>query len=55
MIGDCQFDGSIFSLRLMHRKKGIASAFCSSISKSLETPILDLPIDFCPPTISDLI
>ncbi len=37
MIGDCQFDGNIQSLRLMHRKKGIASAFCSTIKMSLES------------------
>ena len=35
IIGDCQFDGSIQSLRLNHRKAGIASAFCASISSSL--------------------
>ncbi len=37
MIGDCQFDGNIQSLRLMHRKKGIAAAFCSSMTKGLES------------------
>lgn len=35
MIGDCQFDGSIQALRLLHRKKGIASAFGPSISSRL--------------------
>jgi carboxylesterase type B len=37
MIGDCRFDGNIQSLRLMHRKKGIAAAFCLSITKSLSS------------------
>ena len=35
IIGDCQFDGNIQGLRIMHRKKGIASAFCSAISTGL--------------------
>ena len=40
IIGDCQFDGMIQGLRLMGRKKGIASAFCSTISKGVlaDTP-----------------
>jgi carboxylesterase type B len=37
VIGDCQFDGNIQSLRLGHRKKDIASAFCASISASLSS------------------
>lgn len=35
IIGDCQFDGNIQGLRLGHRKKDIASAFCASITSSL--------------------
>ena len=34
IIGDCQFDGSIFGLRLANRKPGIAKAFCASIHSS---------------------
>lgn len=34
IIGDCQFDGSIFGLRLGQRKQGIAKAFCYSIRSS---------------------
>jgi carboxylesterase type B len=34
MIGDCQFDGSIHALRVMHLKKGIGSTFCTSMSNS---------------------
>ncbi|KAK4545632.1 hypothetical protein LTR36_002585 [Oleoguttula mirabilis] len=37
MIGDCQFDGNIQGLRLMHRKQGIASAFCQHMQKSFST------------------
>lgn len=37
IIGDCQFDGNIQSLRLGHRKKDIAAAFCDSISASLSS------------------
>lgn len=32
--GDCQFDGKIKSLGLMHRKTAIAAAFCSSLKTS---------------------
>ncbi|OQO04118.1 hypothetical protein B0A48_10727 [Cryoendolithus antarcticus] len=35
VIGDCAFDGSINSLRLGHRKSGIAKSFHDSMSKSL--------------------
>ncbi|KAK6441211.1 hypothetical protein LTR95_002571 [Oleoguttula sp. CCFEE 5521] len=35
VIGDCAFDGSINSLRLGHRKAGIAQSFHDSLSKSL--------------------
>ena len=35
IIGDCQFDGNIQGLRLAHRKKDIASAFCEAMSSSL--------------------
>ncbi|KAK6428732.1 hypothetical protein LTR95_015124 [Oleoguttula sp. CCFEE 5521] len=35
VIGDCAFDGSINSLRLGHRKAGIAQSFHDSMSKSL--------------------
>lgn len=35
MIGDCQFDGNIQGLRLMHRKHGIAGAFCQHMQKAL--------------------
>lgn len=35
VIGDCQFDGNIQGLGLMHRKKGIADAFCSAIVRGL--------------------
>ena len=37
MIGDCQFDGSIFGLRLASRQPGIAEAFCSSIQSSFRS------------------
>lgn len=38
MIGDCQFDGQIFSLMLLsHRKKDIAKAFCTSINNSFSS------------------
>ncbi|KAK5174082.1 uncharacterized protein LTR77_001162 [Saxophila tyrrhenica] len=37
LLGDCQFDGNIQFLRLVHRKKGIASAFCSSLTSSLSS------------------
>ena len=36
IFGDCQFDGNIQGSRLMGRKKGIAAALCSTISKGLE-------------------
>lgn len=35
MIGDCQFDGNIQSLRLMHRKRNIGNVFCDAITKGL--------------------
>lgn len=38
MIGDCQFDGNIQALRIMHRKKGIAKAFCTHIKSSKLPP-----------------
>ena len=37
MIGDCQFDGNIQGLRLMHRKKGLGAVFCESMQKSFST------------------
>ena len=36
VIGDCQFDGNIQSLRLARRKGGIGKAFYDAISKGLE-------------------
>ena len=35
LLGDCQFDGNIYALRLAHRKQAIGSAFCTSITTSL--------------------
>ncbi|KAK5127009.1 hypothetical protein LTR85_008368 [Meristemomyces frigidus] len=37
MTGDCQFDGNIQGLRLMHRKQGIASAFCQHMQTAFST------------------
>jgi len=37
MVGDCQFDGFIQFLRLMHRKHGIGAAFCNSIQVSFSS------------------
>lgn len=37
MVGDCQFDGNIQALRLMHKKKDIAKSFCSIINDSFNS------------------